>query len=230
MPKINEKSNKTNKSTINKTNKSTINKTNKKKLNTNNYDSDNDNISESSINKKNDSDNESFNDEESEKDDADNIDDEPLDEEENNNDDIYNEYQESDKEDNESSDDGTQTESESETEDYINNEETLSKKCYKKYISINLGEISDDDDNNIIKHDRLTKPILTKFERVRILSVRTKQLAQGAKPMIKNCSNLSSREIALQELKNKIIPFIIERPVPNAGIEKWKLSELEIND
>ena len=47
--------------------------------------------------------------------------------------------------------------------------------------------------------------------------------------MLKNYSGLSSKEIALEELKNKIIPLIIERPVPNVGIEKWKLSELEIS-
>ena len=48
--------------------------------------------------------------------------------------------------------------------------------------------------------------------------------------MIKNYTGLSSKEIALEELKNKVIPLIIERPIPNAGIEKWKLSELEILD
>ena len=57
---------------------------------------------------------------------------------------------------------------------------------------------------------------------------RTKQLTQGAKPMIKNTTGLSHKEIALLELKNKIIPLIIERPIPNSGTERWRLSELEI--
>jgi DNA-directed RNA polymerase I, II, and III subunit RPABC2 len=119
-------------------------------------------------------------------------------------------------------------------ENYIDAEETLSKKCIKKYVSmeddINLEELFGDEDNNIIKQDRITKPILTKYEKVRILSTRIKQLQQGAKPMLKNYSGLSAREMALEELKHKIIPLIIERPVPNVGIEKWKLSELEILD
>jgi hypothetical protein len=46
--------------------------------------------------------------------------------------------------------------------------------------------------------------------------------------MLKNIDGLSSKEIAKMELKNKIIPLIIERPVPNSGVERWKLSELEI--
>ena len=48
--------------------------------------------------------------------------------------------------------------------------------------------------------------------------------------MIKNTTGLSDKEIALLELKHKLIPLIIERPIPNAGTEKWKLSELEIPD
>jgi DNA-directed RNA polymerase subunit K/omega len=118
-------------------------------------------------------------------------------------------------------------------DDNDDNEETMSKKCYKKYVSmeddINLDDIFEDE-TNITKTDRLTKPILTKYERVRILSTRIKQLAQGAKPMLKNYAGLSSKEMAFEELKHKIIPIIIERPVPNVGIEKWKLSELEILD
>jgi DNA-directed RNA polymerase I, II, and III subunit RPABC2 len=134
--------------------------------------------------------------------------------------------------DNDSSKDKEGDNNDDDNEDnYIDNEETMSKKCYKKYVSmeddINLEEIFGDEEN-IIKEDRLTKPILTKYERVRILSTRIKQLAQGAKPMLKNYAGLSSKEMALEELKHKIIPIIIERPVPNVGIEKWKLSELDI--
>ena len=46
--------------------------------------------------------------------------------------------------------------------------------------------------------------------------------------MLKNISGLSSKEIAKLELKNKIVPLIIERPIPNSNVERWKLSELEI--
>ena len=48
--------------------------------------------------------------------------------------------------------------------------------------------------------------------------------------MIKNTTGLSHKEIAILELKNKLIPLIIERPIPNVGVEKWKLSELEISE
>ena len=122
---------------------------------------------------------------------------------------------------------------EKEEKDYIDNEETLKSKCYSKYARVDyddldFDELFGDDNFNPVKDVKLTKPILTKYEFVRLLTDRSKQLAQGAKPMLKNIEGLSSKEIAKLELKNKIIPLIIERPVPNSGVERWKLSELEI--
>ena len=34
--------------------------------------------------------------------------------------------------------------------------------------------------------------------------------------------------IALKELEQKKIPFIIQRPLPNGGCEYWRLTDLEI--
>lgn len=77
---------------------------------------------------------------------------------------------------------------------------------------------------------RITKPIMTKYEFVRILGDRTQQIALGAKPMIRNYkeSKLSPKEIALLEIKHKMVPFYLERELPNGNIEKWNVNELEI--
>ncbi len=89
---------------------------------------------------------------------------------------------------------------------------------------------------------RKTKKILYKYEYVKVISDRIKQLDNGAKPMIKNSDNLSSREIAELELKTKIeyidennnkilncvLPFKIFREMPNNIIEVFNLGELEI--
>jgi DNA-directed RNA polymerase subunit K/omega len=107
----------------------------------------------------------------------------------------------------------------------------INNKCYSKYAKNNdfdLDEYFKDDDIIITKAGRVAKPILFKYEKVRLLCDRSRQLAEGAKPMIKNTTGLSHKEIALLELKNKLIPLIIERPIPNAGSERWRLSELEI--
>jgi len=133
-------------------------------------------------------------------------------------------------------DEKTNRESDNESKDY-DNEENTKDKCYQKFSKKSNIDTDIDYDEYFIKDDeiiinktgRLTKPYLTKYEKVRILGDRARQLAQGAKPMIKNTTGLSHKEVALLELKSKIIPLIIERPIPNVGVEKWKLSELEIN-
>lgn len=80
---------------------------------------------------------------------------------------------------------------------------------------------------NIQKNPKKTIPILTKFERARIVGVRLQQLAYGAKPRI-NTSNLKSiQEIVQQELIQRRIPFIIRRRLPNGTVEDWKLEEFE---
>ena len=129
-------------------------------------------------------------------------------------------------------DEGTDND-EKEEKDYIENEETLKSKCYSKYARVDYDDLDFDElfgeetlSNN--KNIRLSKPILTKYEFVRILTDRTKQVAQLSKRMLKDTENLTAKEIAKLELKNKIIPLIIERPVPNSNAERWKLSELEI--
>ena len=88
--------------------------------------------------------------------------------------------------------------------------------------------------NNIIvkpeelkKEDRITRNKLTKYEMVRILGERTKQLTMGAKPLIKNIIGLPYDVIAEEELKLNMIPFKIKRPLPNGKVEIWTLDELD---
>ena len=160
-------------------------------------------------------------------------DDNDIHEKENNDDDDDNLDKNEEEEDDDKSEKSSNDGSDVEEKDYIDNEEVLKSKCYSKFARVDYDDLDFDElfiDNiiNPIKNVKLTKPILTKYEFVRLLTDRSKQLAQGAKPMLKNISELSSKEIAKLELKNKIIPLIIERPVPNSGVERWKLSELEI--
>ena len=92
-------------------------------------------------------------------------------------------------------------------------------------------------DNNNIKseliilngNDRITNPRLTKYEMVRLLGERTKQLIMGAKPLIKNHQDYSYEEIAIQELKLNMIPFKVKRPLPDNKIEIWTIDELDKN-
>lgn len=73
-----------------------------------------------------------------------------------------------------------------------------------------------------------TIPILTKYERTRILGQRAKQLNSGAQSTVQiPDSTIDGYLMALEELRQRKIPFIIRRPIPNGGFEYWKVSDLE---
>jgi DNA-directed RNA polymerase I, II, and III subunit RPABC2 len=85
------------------------------------------------------------------------------------------------------------------------------------------------DKNGIIIDDlHKTIPYLTKYERARILGQRAKQINAGAPPFIKVPENvIDGYIIAEMELREKKIPFIIRRPLPNGGSEYWSIKDLE---
>jgi len=73
-----------------------------------------------------------------------------------------------------------------------------------------------------------TMPMLTKYEKARILGERAKQINGGAKPFVPVKEGvIDGYLIALSELEQKKIPFIIRRPVSD-GFEYWRLKDLEI--
>lgn len=74
-----------------------------------------------------------------------------------------------------------------------------------------------------------TLPILSRYEKARILGERAEQINSGAQPFIEiEPSMIDGYLIALKELEQKKIPFIIQRPLPNGGCEYWRLVDLEI--
>ena len=74
-----------------------------------------------------------------------------------------------------------------------------------------------------------TYPFLTNYEKTKILSLRTSQIEKGAHPYIEVPEGItSSYEIAKLELKEKKIPYILKRPLPNGTYEYWRLTDLII--
>ena len=72
-------------------------------------------------------------------------------------------------------------------------------------------------------------PFLTQHERTKILGMRANQLSQGARPYIDVPEYMTDvGEIARQELKERRLPFLIRRPMPNGSHEYWRLSDLII--
>jgi len=95
----------------------------------------------------------------------------------------------------------------------------------------NLAKVARNKNGNIIDPLHKTTPILTKYEKTRILGQRAKQINAGAKPFVEVKEGIiDGYIIALKELELKKIPFIIKRPIPNGGFEYWYVSDLEILD
>ncbi len=88
-------------------------------------------------------------------------------------------------------------------------------------IEINLNK-------RVPDNERITVPRLTKYERVRILGTRAKQISDGSKVFIKSNKVKNAMDIAELELEYKVVPLKIKRPLPNGKYEIWSIRELEI--
>ena len=76
-----------------------------------------------------------------------------------------------------------------------------------------------------MKKTYISPPFLTKFEKTKVISERSQQLSNGAVSFLKSTKNYNNvYEIAMEELKQKKLPFIIARPVVN-DVEYWKLED-----
>tara|TARA_B110000196_G_scaffold37794_1_gene28297 strand:+ start:304 stop:789 length:486 start_codon:yes stop_codon:yes gene_type:complete len=71
-------------------------------------------------------------------------------------------------------------------------------------------------------------PTLTRFERARIMGARALQLSLGAPVFIEIPKNAtSSLEIAMEELKQRVIPIVIKRTLPNGDYQHIPIDQFE---
>ena len=140
-------------------------------------------------------------------------------------------------------------------ENFENDEDELNIKKSSLEDSVNKSELDkntltdnfldedeeEDDDTEILdpnyemnevlqvpNEERISRNILTKYEIVRIIGTRAKQISDGSKVFVKYDGNKSAIELAELELKHKMVPLKIKRPLPNGKFEIWKISELEL--
>lgn len=74
-----------------------------------------------------------------------------------------------------------------------------------------------------------TVPILSRYERARVLGERAKQLDSGATPFVPVEKDvIDGYSLALSELDARKLPFIIKRPLPNGSCEYWRINDLEV--
>eukprot|EP00092_Neocalanus_flemingeri_P000948 GFUD01001011.1.p1 GENE.GFUD01001011.1~~GFUD01001011.1.p1 ORF type:complete len:136 (-),score=55.25 GFUD01001011.1:157-564(-) len=85
-----------------------------------------------------------------------------------------------------------------------------------------------DDHLKILK--RITLPYMTKYERARVLGTRALQIAMCAPVMVELEGETDPLQIAMKELKQRKIPIIIRRYMPDGSYEDWRIDELIIID
>tara|TARA_Y100001970_G_C13563568_1_gene522738 strand:+ start:61 stop:435 length:375 start_codon:yes stop_codon:yes gene_type:complete len=110
---------------------------------------------------------------------------------------------------------------------------------YEEYNEVDEYDISDiiinennEDINIIMKNYKKklknykTTPTLTKYEKTKVLSERANQINYGSNILIENSEKYSNAyDIAVAEMNENKIPFIIKRPYGN-HYEYWKLKDL----
>lgn len=88
----------------------------------------------------------------------------------------------------------------------------------------------------VIEHlsdTKISKPIMTIYEFDKIIALRTQQIASGAPLFINNIttdvkSNMELRQIALIELTEGRLPFMVERKLPNNKKEYYRIRDLDL--
>ena len=80
------------------------------------------------------------------------------------------------------------------------------------------------------KNKRITTKYMTKYERARVLGTRALQIAMCAPIMVELEGETDPLQIAMKELKQRKIPIIIRRFLPDHSYEDWSIDELIIVD
>ncbi|KAI9471822.1 MAG: RNA polymerase, subunit omega/K/RPB6 [Benjaminiella poitrasii] len=94
------------------------------------------------------------------------------------------------------------------------------------------GTTSNEANNNnnaAERSERLTTPYLTKYERARILGTRALQISLSAPVMVDIDGETDALAIANKELREKKIPLIVRRFMPDGTYEDWKIKDLIID-
>jgi DNA-directed RNA polymerase I, II, and III subunit RPABC2 len=76
---------------------------------------------------------------------------------------------------------------------------------------------------------RITTRYMTKFERARVLGTRALQISMNAPLMVPPEGETDPLELAKKELRERKIPIIIRRYLPDGSYEDWSINDLLID-
>lgn len=79
------------------------------------------------------------------------------------------------------------------------------------------------------RDERVTINVLTKYERARILGTRALQISMNAPVLVTIDGETDPLTIALKELRERVIPLVIRRILPDNSYEDWGVAEMEVD-
>lgn len=80
----------------------------------------------------------------------------------------------------------------------------------------------------------VSRNVLSRYEKTKILGLRMEQLARGAQRLWTDPdghymhTKMTVRDIALQELEHRKLPFMVMRTLPNGDKEVWRLADMMV--
>ncbi|KAL1871364.1 subunit common to RNA polymerases I, II, and III [Diaporthe australafricana] len=81
-------------------------------------------------------------------------------------------------------------------------------------------------DKKIPTDQRTTTPYMTKYEKARILGTRALQISMNAPVLVDLEGETDPLQIAIKELREKKVPLIVRRYMPDGYYEDWTCEEL----
>ncbi|KAF2476230.1 RNA polymerase Rpb6 [Lindgomyces ingoldianus] len=81
-------------------------------------------------------------------------------------------------------------------------------------------------DKKVPNEKRTTTPYMTKYERARVLGTRALQISGNAPVLIDVEGMTDPLQIAIKELREKKIPLVVRRFLPDGWYEDWSCEEL----
>ena len=106
------------------------------------------------------------------------------------------------------------------TNDEDINDSDMDNESLNIFDSIENIESVDQTYTNYYSNFKKTQPIITKFEKAKIIGIRAQMIADGSEPLIEINNLKNAIEIAEEEYKQKKIPLLITRNI-NGIKEYW---------
>lgn len=123
--------------------------------------------------------------------------------------------------------DESKMEQERGSEDYVQDDDGLDVTGERDDGVVSVGTSAVD--SSVARSERVTTKYLTKYERARVLGTRALQISMNAPVMVDIDGETDPLRIAEKELRERKIPIIVRRYLPDGSHEDWSIDELIVD-